>query len=286
MKRFKLFLGEERIWVVYQNTRTIEESNTSAVFEGILSGSAVVRDILLSSQRKALISTIAIKVCHADCLFANAGDLKVLPLLNHPSIPKLIGCSYDPSKKQAVYGLTLGTGGNMMAWIQSMLPTEEMLAPIASKILQVLKYTHQQGIVHRDIKLENIMFTNEARDDILLVDWGFATKYSPSELLSLDCGSLHYCSPEILSQKKYFGPDVDIWSFGVLLYSALSGYFPFPGETPRDKLNYIHTPIYFASQMSPEFCSLIRGLLQVDPKNRLSLSDALTHPWFIRFAST
>ena len=285
LKRFKIFLDDERIWVSYQSKRLIEKGHNSAVFEGSLCGSAIVRDILLSPQRKAVISNIAIKVCHSECMAANAGDYRVLPLLNHPRIPKLIGCSYDPLKKQAVYGLTLGSGDDMMTWIESKLPTEEILAPIAYKILEVVHYTHQQGIVHRDIKLENIIFTNEARDDILLVDWGLATEYSTLELLSLDCGSFHYCCPEILARESYFGPDVDVWSLGVLLYAALTGYFPFAGETPRDKLKCFQTSISFPLHISSEFHSLIQSFLQVNPKNRLSLSEALIHPWFIRYSS-
>ena len=284
MKRFRIFLNDERIWVSYRSKRLIERSRDSIVFEAKLGGSAIIRDILLSPQRKAVISNIAIKVCHSEFMSANTGDFKVLPLLNHPRIPKLIGCSYDPLKKQAIYGLTLGTGGDMMTWIESKLPTEEILAPIVYKILEVVHYAHQQGIVHRDIKLENIIFTNEAQDDILLVDWGFATEYSTSECLSIDCGSFHYSCPEIVARESYFGPDVDVWSLGVLLYSALTGYFPFAGETSRDKLKCFQTPVSFPPHVSSEFCSLIQSFLQVEPKNRLPLSEALTHPWFIRYS--
>ena len=165
-------------------------------------------------------------------------------------------------------------------WIEKRLPTEKRLAPLFYQLVSAVLHTHESGFVHRDIKLENVFFKDKQETEVLLGDWELATPYSQTTILTLDCGTLHYCAPEILDHCPYIGPEVDIWSLGVCLYAALTDYFPFRGNTPIEKLLDIQTPISFPSGVSLEFQSIVNSFLQPAPHKRVALSVAIQHPWF------
>ena len=90
--------------------------------------------------------------------------------------------------------------------------------------------------MHNDIKLENCLL--DANNICKIVDFGFSTAFRPGQRLKTFCGSPSYAAPEIISRKPYYGPPVDVWSLGVLLFGMLSGYFPFQGDTADDLCGY------------------------------------------------
>jgi serine/threonine protein kinase len=143
---------------------------------------------------------------------------------------------------------------------------------------------HDNNIVHRDLKPENLLLTSEKNDfDIKVVDFGFATEVDGDNLRA-HCGTPGYIAPEILKDLPY-GKSVDMWSFGVILYILLGGYPPFYDKNQQllfrkiMKGAYVFHPEYW-QEVSDEGKDLIRKLLVVDVPSRLTVEQALAHPWF------
>ena len=224
--------------------------------------------------------------------------------LHHPGIPSLLfsatlPTSYVFSSIQFIfYSLThaiilkfvseemllatdLGCGGSLLALGLDHQPlTESRARPILRQVFSAVAHAHSRQIVHRDIKLENVIFKDYSQTSIFLIDWGLSTFFSPSSLLQEDCGSLPYASPELLSQKPYIGPEVDAWALGILAYAIVLGNFPFGGSTPQKKLMEFSKPIPFPPSLSPEIVSLILHLLHLDASHRLLPAKAMEHVWF------
>ena len=97
------------------------------------------------------------------------------------------------------------------------------------QILSAIKYCHSNSIVHRDLKIENILL--DKNGGLKLIDFGLANFIDPFKHLSTFCGSLYFAAPEVLSAKKYIGPEIDMWSLGVILYVLVSGKVPFDDNT-------------------------------------------------------
>ena len=122
--------------------------------------------------------------------------------------------------------------------------SERDVAGLSQQILYAISYIHENGLVHRDLKLENIMVevtrNADRTTDLVckLTDFGFACVIQPGTNLQLKCGSPLYMSPEIVMNESY-GQGVDIWSFGVAIYALLCGKFPFDGR----KVNVIYDKI-------------------------------------------
>ena len=235
-------------------------------------------------SKKSADLEVALKVVDVSSENQVMAEYSILTILNHPRFPQVIGCRWSSSLRTWYIGLTLAKGGDLFSWIEEKLPSEEQLAPIMYQLIQAISFLHDSGFMHRDLKLENILFKDEARTEILICDWGLASPHSLFQIVSLDCGTLHYCPPEILENQPY-GPAVDIWSIGIILYSLRTGYFPFPGDTPSEKLAHTCKPILFPDSISVELKSLISSLLRPNPSLRISLSSALSHPWFSKHIS-
>lgn len=90
-----------------------------------------------------------------------------------------------------------------------------------------MKYIHSQNIVHRDLKLENILIDD--RNNLKLIDFGFSVHIGPDQKLKIFCGTPSYMAPEIVQKKEYSGYATDIWSMGIILFVLLNGHFPFKG---------------------------------------------------------
>ncbi|GBP88302.1 hypothetical protein EVAR_89878_1 [Eumeta japonica] len=97
------------------------------------------------------------------------------------------------------------------------------------QILSAVEYCHERRIVHRDLKAENLLL--DANMNIKIADFGFSNYYAAGELLATWCGSPPYAAPEVFEGKRYTGPEIDIWSLGVVLYVLVCGALPFDGST-------------------------------------------------------
>jgi serine/threonine protein kinase len=169
-------------------------------------------------------------------------------------------------------------------------------------LLNSIKYLHDKNIVHRDLKPENLLMTSKEDDaSVKLADFGFAV-IADGFSITNQCGTPGYIAPEILENKAYgksnisssisftsliiytIGKPVDMWSFGVILYILLGGYPPFHDDNQRAlfrkiiKGEYQFHPDYW-NTVSEDAKDLIRGLLTVDMKKRLTVDQALAHPW-------
>ncbi|KAK6197870.1 uncharacterized protein RJT21DRAFT_122679 [Scheffersomyces amazonensis] len=170
-------------------------------------------------------------------------------------------------------------GGQMLDYIVAHGSLKEKHArKFARGIGSALDYCHRNNVVHRDLKIENIMINEKG--DIKIIDFGLSNLYSPKSLLKTYCGSLYFAAPELLSAKPYTGPEVDIWSFGVVLYVLVCGKVPFDDQS----VSVLHEKIKKGNVEYPDFLSrecisLLSRMLVVDPTKRASLFEVLQHPW-------
>ena len=172
--------------------------------------------------------------------------------------------------------------------------SEEEAAHIFKQIITALSYCHNQGICHRDLKLENVLFlTNQENSPIKVIDFGLSA-YKKKKLvqivtgknfgtinMELSVGSPHYVSPEVL--KGNYNQKCDIWSSGVILYTMLSGCFPFEGETDNDIYNLIKEKKYIFNyfewqNISDNAKDLIDHIF-CDEDQRYNAEEVLKHPW-------
>ncbi|OBZ88793.1 MAP/microtubule affinity-regulating kinase 4 [Choanephora cucurbitarum] len=149
------------------------------------------------------------------------------------------------------------------------------------QLADAIHYCHLRGIVHRDLKLENILLDSE--DNVKICDFGFARFTQKNQYLETFCGSLSYSAPEVIMRKKYTGPETDIWSLGVILYTLIAGEYPFDDDsevmTQRKIVQVDYTiPFYFSTDLN----SLITNMLQFNPCDRISFEAMETHPWVVR----
>ena len=158
--------------------------------------------------------------------------------------------------------------------------TEQVAKFIFKQIVLSLQYIHNHNIVHRDIKLDNILI--DLDNSIKICDFGVSKIIKKGESMLEQCGTPAYIAPEILLNQGYEGFGVDIWSAGVVLYAMLGGTVPFKGNN----INELHDLIIKGEfkplkEISPEATHLIKSILEVDPKKRISTEDILVHPWLI-----
>jgi serine/threonine protein kinase len=134
------------------------------------------------------------------------------------------------------------------------------------------------GVTHRDIKLENVLFTDTR--DIKLIDFGFSTVCQPGKRLKVFCGTPSYMAPEIVRRTEYEGKPVDMWSLGILLYALLCGCFPFRAKSYPDLYRRIARGTFaIPEELSASVKDLLRQFLTVDVSQRINAQAALRHSW-------
>ncbi|ELR23177.1 protein kinase, putative [Acanthamoeba castellanii str. Neff] len=159
---------------------------------------------------------------------------------------------------------------------------EPVVYRIFSQLVEAVSYLHANGIVHRDIKIENILI-DEASLSVKLCDFGFATYYTPTTRFEKWCGSPHTVAPEIIQRIPYSGPKVDVWSLGSVLYTMICAFFPFQATVPKDVLKRTVLGKFHAF---PGGCGsrathdLISRCLTIDTEKRITLDHVRQHPFF------
>lgn len=171
---------------------------------------------------------------------------------------------------------------------------EKEAALIVSQILEALQYLHLLGVVHRDLKPENILVEcDESTHEVChikLIDFGLSKIVVPGELMTDSCGTPAYVAPEVLSKKGY-SKEVDVWSTGVILYTMLARALPFHSSDRKKTFKLIkEADPDLKSEcwetISSECKDLIRQMLIKDSKQRISVDDALKHPFLKKYEKT
>ncbi|CAG9328346.1 unnamed protein product [Blepharisma stoltei] len=207
-------------------------------------------------------------------------EIGVLRNLKHPNIVKLID-AFDLHDK-VCFVMEYCRGGELKQYLEEKGPLSEREAfLIACQISDAIRYCHNSRVVHRDLKLENILFATEEKEQIKIVDFGISGMFAlGGEGDASDAGSLLYIAPEVLSGKdNRTNPALDIWSLGCIFYSLLTKNLPFSGETQREVINRILTCQYppLPQTISKSWHKLIKGMIRVKPSKRWGMLRISEH---------
>ena len=224
-------------------------------------------------------------------------EIKILSMLDHPNIVRL----FEVIEDDKYYNLLeeLCTGGELLTRAQNNQLKEKDIARIFNQIMSGVAYIHGMGIAHRDLKLENILFSSEKPSSpIKIIDFGFSVflgknnenskdketeteKKTVYKRLKSKVGTLYYISPEII--KGNYDEKCDIWACGVILYILLAGYPPFNGNTDKEVYNQItNIKLDFEKErwknISKYAKELIKNML-TPAKNRFTAKQVLSSKW-------
>lgn len=204
-------------------------------------------------------------------------EISYLRLLRHPHIIKL----YDVIKsKDEIVMVIEFAGKELFEYIvQKGKMKEDEARRFFQQIISAVEYCHRHKIVHRDLKPENLLL-----DDMLnvkIADFGLSNFMSDGNFLKTSCGSPNYAAPEVISGKLYAGPEVDVWSCGVILYVMLCGRLPFDDDFIPALFKKISNGVYtLPNHLSDGAKNLLTKMLVVNPLNRITIHEIMQDEWF------
>ena len=205
-------------------------------------------------------------------------EVHILRQIQHPHIIRL----FEVIETQTDIYLIMEyvAGGEFFDYIVSRGRLSEAEArSMFQQIVTAVEYCHSHMVVHRDLKPENLLLDDHNR--IKVVDFGLSAMLHDGLFLKTSCGSPNYAAPEVISGNLYAGPEVDVWSCGVILYAAICGTLPFDDENIRVLFRRIKKADYEIPPHVPAGCAdLIQKMLRVDPIKRITLAEVRQHPWF------
>jgi len=194
-----------------------------------------------------------------------AREAAMATLLDHPYI-----CGMRDVQRTSYHWYMLFEyvdGGQMLDYIIAHGRLKEKQArKFGRQIASALDYCHRNSIVHRDLKIENILISKSG--DIKIIDFGLSNLYSPRSLLKTFCGSLYFAAPELLNARQYTGPEVDVWSFGIVLYVLVCGKVPFDDQS----MPQLHAKIKRGYVDYPQWLSAGKFQLFLSPSTSLWLT--------------
>ncbi|XP_020617262.1 testis-specific serine/threonine-protein kinase 3-like [Orbicella faveolata] len=213
-------------------------------------------------------------------------ELSVIQLLEHPHIIRLYEV-LDTGDRVFVV-MDIATGGDLLDYIKTKGFVKENLSRrVFTQMLQAVKHCHENGVVHRDLKCENILLDDRA--NVKITDFGFSKQFNKSEFCKTFCGSAAYAAYEILKGIPYDGEKADVWSMGVVLYTMVTGRMPFDDSDMKVLLGQITRGVSFSKpkqQISDDCKDLIRRMLNLDFTKRISIEDIKCHRWLAGSSST
>nr|XP_020642210.1 serine/threonine-protein kinase MARK1 isoform X4 [Pogona vitticeps] len=204
-------------------------------------------------------------------------EVRIMKILNHPNIVKLF--EVIETEKTLYLVMEYASGGEVFDYLVAHGRMKEKEARAKFRqIVSAVQYCHQKCIVHRDLKAENLLLDGDM--NIKIADFGFSNEFTIGNKLDTFCGSPPYAAPELFQGKKYDGPEVDVWSLGVILYTLVSGSLPFDGQNLKELRERVlrgkyRIPFY----MSTDCENLLKKLLVLNPIKRGSLEQIMKDRW-------
>uniref|UniRef100_A0A668AR37 MAP/microtubule affinity-regulating kinase 3 n=1 Tax=Myripristis murdjan TaxID=586833 RepID=A0A668AR37_9TELE len=204
-------------------------------------------------------------------------EVRIMKSLNHPNIVQLF--EVIETEKTLYLIMEYASGGEVFDYLVSHGRMKEKEARAKFRqIVSAVHYCHQKNIVHRDLKAENLLL--DADSNVKIADFGFSNEFTMGSKLDTFCGSPPYAAPELFQGKKYDGPEVDIWSLGVILYTLVSGSLPFDGQNLKELRERVlrgkyRVPFY----MSTDCEGILRRFLVLNPAKRCTLEQIMTDKW-------
>uniref|UniRef100_A0AAY5L700 non-specific serine/threonine protein kinase n=1 Tax=Esox lucius TaxID=8010 RepID=A0AAY5L700_ESOLU len=203
-------------------------------------------------------------------------EIEIMSSLNHPYIITIY--EVFENKEKIVIVMEYASRGDLYDYLcEKQRISEREARHFFRQIVSAVHYCHANGIVHRDLKLENILLDENC--NIKIADFGLSNLYRGDEYLQTFCGSPLYASPEIVNGRPYKGPEVDTWSLGVLLYTLVHGAMPFDGHNHKNLIQQISTGNYRKPPKPSDACGLIRWMLMVNPERRATIEEIAGHWW-------
>ncbi|XP_072980949.1 serine/threonine protein kinase OSK1-like [Typha angustifolia] len=205
-------------------------------------------------------------------------EIKILRLFMHPHIIRLYEV-IDTNTDIFVVMEYVKSGELFDYIVERGRLQEDETRRFFQQIISGIEYCHRNMVVHRDLKPENLLL--DSRCNVKIADFGLSNVMRDGHFLKTSCGSPNYAAPEVISGKLYAGPEVDVWSCGVILYALLCGTLPFDDENIPNLFKKIKSGIYtLPSHLSASARDLIPRMLVVDPMKRITIREIREHPWF------
>uniref|UniRef100_UPI00373FE4B9 MAP/microtubule affinity-regulating kinase 3 n=1 Tax=Homo sapiens TaxID=9606 RepID=UPI00373FE4B9 len=204
-------------------------------------------------------------------------EVRIMKILNHPNIIKLF--EVIETEKTLYLIMEYASKGEVYDYLVEHGRMKEKEARSKFRqIVSAVQYCHQKRIVHRDLKAENLLL--DADMNIKIADFGFSNEFTKGGKLDTFCGSPPYAAPELFQGKKYDGPEVDVWSLGVILYTLVSGSLPFDGQNLKELRERVlrgkyRIPFY----MSTDCENLLKRFLVLNPIKRGTLEQIMKDRW-------
>lgn len=205
-------------------------------------------------------------------------ECEIFLSMDHPHVARLVDVYESESRLNLV--MECMEGGELFERVRAKKRFSEADTVVALRqMFLAVNYLHTQGIVHRDLKLENFLYEKKDSDHLKLIDFGFSHVWEPNTKMKLSCGTLNYVAPEVLDRS--YTSQCDLWSMGVITFILISGYMPFFGDEEEQILaikagRWVNKPDKWAKVSAPAK-DFVRALLTVDPANRLTAEQALQH---------
>lgn len=217
-------------------------------------------------------------------------EIQTMSNVRHPKLINLHDAFEDDNEMVMIYEFM--SGGELFEKVadEKNKMSETDAVDYMRQICNALRHLHEMSYVHLDLKPENIMFTTNKSNQLKLIDFGLAAKLDPKQSVKVTTGTAEFAAPEVASNEPV-GFYTDMWSVGVLAYILLSGLSPFGGETDEETLKNVKKcdwnmddPCF--SKVSDDAKDFIKKLLVLDPSSRMTIHEALEHPWLSNAPST
>ncbi|CAJ0929173.1 unnamed protein product, partial [Mesorhabditis belari] len=215
---------------------------------------------------------------HLDVANKIRREIQNLSQFSHPHIIQLYAVVSTPTHIFMV--MEYVSGGELFEYIvkKGSLNTNDARR-FFQQIISGVSYCHNHFVVHRDLKPENLLLDKDL--NVKIADFGLSNMMRDGDFLRTSCGSPNYAAPEVISGMLYCGPEVDIWSCGVILFALLSGRLPFDDDHIPALFRKIKAGVFTIPQHFDQLVTdLLKRMLEVDATKRAKIHEIIVHPWF------